>query len=387
MLKPHILFISDWYPSRVHPTLGNFIQKHAESVSPFCDVSVIHACVDKNLRHAEYEIVTETINGILSITIYYKKNRSLILSFSRYIKAYKLGYSTLLEIKRKPDLINLAVLIKAGVIAMYFKWRFGLRYVYAEHWTGFLSQNLLFKPYSPMGIIYRYAAGRSEVLMPVTENLRREMNRVGISGRFQIVSNVVDVNLFTPALQEKKRGMFKFIHISHGIDTHKNISGILSAVEKLSRIYTDFQLDLIINGEVQSHIAFAKNLTLYNTTVFFHGLQSTAEIARMMSESDCLVLFSNFENFPCVIAEALACGVPVISSDVGGIAEHLNEEMGILVQPNDEGGLVRAMHKVIVQHNKYDVQKLREYSIKHFSYETIGSQLFGIYKTIISSSA
>ena len=47
------------------------------------------------------------------------------------------------------------------------------------------------------------------------------------------------------------------------------------------------------------------------------------EIAIAMQQADCFVLFSNIENLPLVIIESMACGLPIITTDVGGISEHM----------------------------------------------------------------
>jgi len=49
------------------------------------------------------------------------------------------------------------------------------------------------------------------------------------------------------------------------------------------------------------------------------------EVASILQSTDLLLMFSNYENLPCVILEAFACGVPVISTDVGGIKEYFPE--------------------------------------------------------------
>jgi glycosyltransferase involved in cell wall biosynthesis len=42
-------------------------------------------------------------------------------------------------------------------------------------------------------------------------------------------------------------------------------------------------------------------------------------------KADAFILFSRHENFPCVVIEALCCGLPVVASNVGGIAEAVDE--------------------------------------------------------------
>ena len=85
--KLHILFLCGWYPSRVMPTNGDFIQRHAEAVSKFHKVSVIHIVSDKSLNSKteisksairNFKVLiprTKTQKNIESVHLEYEKNR------------------------------------------------------------------------------------------------------------------------------------------------------------------------------------------------------------------------------------------------------------------------------------------------------------------------
>jgi glycosyltransferase involved in cell wall biosynthesis len=388
-----ILVLPGWYPNRTNTTLGNFVQKHAEAANLLCEISVVYACPDKNLKGTNFEIVIENVNGILTIIVYYKKVDSSVPIISsiqklrRYIRANRIGYKKLIEEKGKPNLVHLNILIKAGLFAYYLKLRYGLNYVYSENWTGFLSSNPVFKPFTFQHAVYAFIANRSKVLMPVTENLKNALIGHGIKGNYQIVGNVVDTDVFKPTLQADTNKKFRFIHISHAVDDHKNISGILRAVEKLTNIRNDFELTIISDGDLKPHITYAKKLEILDTHVSFEHTLPTTEIAHRLSQSDCLILFSNYENLPCVIPEAMACGVPIISTNVGGIAEHITNETGILISPRNDNELVMAMRKMMDHYNNYSSQKLRAYAVKHFSYDMIGEAFHSAYKAAITQHA
>ena len=104
-----------------------------------------------------------------------------------------------------------------------------------------------------------------------------------------------------------------------------------------------------------------------------------------MQESDCLILFSNIENSPCVIGEALCCGLPVISSNAGGIPELVNSENSILVNPGNEAELSAAMHKITSGNLQFDRKKIAENATGKFSYPVIGKQLDNVYRQILST--
>ena len=105
----------------------------------------------------------------------------------------------------------------------------------------------------------------------------------------------------------------------------------------------------------------------------------------MMKAADFMIMFSRDENLPVVILESYACGVPVISTDVGGIREHMNDDLGILLDSEDEESLYLILDNMLDNYRNYSAKKIREYAVNHFSNEVIGKQLFDVYSAISKS--
>jgi glycosyltransferase involved in cell wall biosynthesis len=82
--------------------------------------------------------------------------------------------------------------------------------------------------------------------------------------------------------------------------------------------------------------------------VSFLGRRSSNDVERIIGASDLLVLPSSVEGLPYVILEAMACGKPVVASDVYGIPEAvIDGETGLLVPPGDDAALARALDTLI----------------------------------------
>jgi glycosyltransferase involved in cell wall biosynthesis len=82
-----------------------------------------------------------------------------------------------------------------------------------------------------------------------------------------------------------------------------------------------------------------------------------------------------------VIAEAWATGVPVISTDVGGISEHLTENCGrgILIPNEDESALRSALLTLGTEAN-IDAVEIRKYAVDHFSVEAVSNAYDKVYR-------
>ena len=125
--RPNILFLASWYPSRVNPFNGNFVQRHARSVSQFADVAVLHVCSDPACKQS-YEVSNLKNGAVTEIIVYYKKvshKIPVISHLQKYIrnrKALKTGFE-LVRKQRNPELVHLNVTFPAGLFALHIKKR------------------------------------------------------------------------------------------------------------------------------------------------------------------------------------------------------------------------------------------------------------------------
>ena len=102
-------------------------------------------------------------------------------------------------------------------------------------------------------------------------------------------------------------------------------------------------------------------------------------VPKHLLNSDVFVLFSNYENLPCVILESFSCGVPVISTKVGGIHEFFPSNFGFLIEKGDE----KALENKIVEIYNNPINKeeeMHEYAIQNFGIDKICDSFTELYK-------
>ena len=371
----HIIFLARWYPHRYDPMLGLFVQRHAEAAALHNDVSVVYAHADENIRK-KFDIVDETISNVRTIHVYYRKTKSKILSLFRYFRANKMALKRL----QKPDIIHVHILTRLGIIALWQKIIHGTPYIITEHWSRYLPGNdfsgFLRKK------LTKIVVKRASIVTTVTENLAKAMQNHGLKNSDYIVlPNVVDTNQFK--IKPHKNEIPKIIHISCFEDKSKNISGLLESLKLLDDKNVSFQAVLIGDG-MDFDLIKQKAASLgLNGKVIFTGLLQGEELVNTMSSGDFLVLSSNYENMPVVILEAFSCGLPVVSTNVGGISEIVNDSNGILVPPHDSEKLADAMHKMINKHCEYNANTLRNNIVDKFSTQSVGKLLDDIYTNTI----
>ena len=157
---------------------------------------------------------------------------------------------------------------------------------------------------------------------------------------------------------------------------------MLRTIEILKQQRDDFELNVIHDYDAPEFKAFVKEHHLEDC-VIFHGKKTSAEVAEAYQKADFLVLFSNFENLPCVIVEAFASGIPVLSTAVGGIAEIVSPERGILIPQGDEDALLQGMNQMLDHSDEYDRQVIRQYALNTFSNDIIGRQIYEVYSKVL----
>lgn len=385
--KYNILFLASWYPNTTSPQAGNFIQKHAQSVAACCNVSVLH--VVSRVQNEDFIVENSKNNGIFEVIVYYKKISTNIPVVSNYRKfksqltAYKKGFQVILEEFKKIDLVHLNVLFPAGIFALHLKQKLNIPFIATEHWTAFLKSDP-----TKINTIEKYyikkIAKQAEVICPVSENLKKEMVNFGIQTPFQVIPNVVDTKLFHPQINSENNNKRGILHVSSLKDEHKNITGILNVIKKLSEKRNDFILTIAGNGDANKFRLKAKEMSIPSDVILFEGEKSTQEVAQLLNINDMFLLFSHYENLPCVISESLVMGLPVITSDVGGINEMINERNGILVPPGNEEELYQQLNNILDNIHKYNRLEISNAAKEIYAYEAVGKQFYSIYQKILN---
>ena len=166
----------------------------------------------------------------------------------------------------------------------------------------------------------------------------------------------------------------------------KNLRGLLRVVVGLRATVPELQLRIAGYGPDEALVrAYAAELGLLaDGTVTFLGKLDHAAVAAEMRQAAAFVLFSNFENLPCVLIEAQASGLPVVATRVGGVAELMPEgsHFGQLVAAGDEPALAAALAALLARPGK-QVAALREQVVARFGYAAVGRQFGELYRRII----
>jgi len=127
----------------------------------------------------------------------------------------------------------------------------------------------------------------------------------------------------------------------------KGMRELVTAFTELARTDDRLRLALIGDGVMREELKALVQASGFADRVHLPGGQPPERVARWIGAADLLTLPSWSEGYPNVVVEALACGRPVVATDVGGTHEIVHADNGLLIPPRDAAVLARALRQAL----------------------------------------
>ena len=208
-----------------------------------------------------------------------------------------------------------------------------------------------------------------------------------------VLPNGVDLARFDALSRDKARirlGIGENEKVALFVGNINPVKGVEYLIEGMGSLAGKFpQARLFIvgrdmqNGKIQ-HLVRERNL---QAKVVFTGFVPPAQIPQYMIAADVFVLPSVTEGFPNVLLEAMAAGLPLVSTDVCGLPEIVEDgENGLLVPPEDPQGLAEAISRLLDDEDlrKRMGKNARKRAESHFGWDVITGRLEEIYNSVVS---
>lgn len=169
-------------------------------------------------------------------------------------------------------------------------------------------------------------------------------------------------------------GVFAFFYVGR-LNPVKDIGTLLKAFAALpAEISSVARLYLVGDGTERAKLEELRNALGLTARVTFFGART--DVARVLQAADTLVLSSKSEGLPMVLLEAMAAGVPCISTAVGGIPELFGTDRGLLVPAENASALASAMTQIVTSPEQR--RRLSELALQnvraHYALETIADR-------------
>jgi len=164
----------------------------------------------------------------------------------------------------------------------------------------------------------------------------------------KIIPNAVDIEIFKPKNKSMLRKKYKIpvkkkVILCLAADLKDERKGIKYFFESLKYIAAKNCM-VITAGEAIDHDIIKDIDIEIKQMSYIEGKNNISDVYNL---ADIFCISSLDDNFPTTVLEAMACGIPVVGFDVGGIPEQVTEKCGIIVKSKDVKALGKAMEKLL----------------------------------------
>ncbi len=161
----------------------------------------------------------------------------------------------------------------------------------------------------------------------------------------------------------------------------KNHTILIQAVKRLNN--PDFHLFIVGDGIQEEELK--KQTRKFGVDKQVHFLGFRKDVCRICSAADIFLFASLQEGLPVAVMEAMACGLPIVASNIRGNADLVDVDLGgYLVDSNDVDGFVSAIKKILSNPKNQDMMRVYNLNkIKRYSIEVVMKRMSEIYKSVM----
>jgi len=239
----------------------------------------------------------------------------------------------------------------------------------------------------PISAIHtRTVLRESDFLVTVSGDLRTKAVAMGASPeKTRAIVNGCDLSVFHVRDRLEARQKLSIDPASEAVvyigrmDVKK---GLLELVEAAASLHPARpNLHVYVVGEGPDRPLIESAIQASNASGYIHALPACAfdDVAVWMTAADLVTLPSYMEGCPNVVLEALACGRPVVATNVGGIPEIMSDECGRLVPPREPAALSLALASVLDR--SWDAKAISARGSR--SWSTVAAELLEIFESLV----
>jgi len=331
---------------------------------------------------------------------------NLIIEFSDNVNIHKVGiHKKNLHFWRKTEILEW--IIKAGhyykklikhkkydLVHSFFgfptgwfcyKSRNKLPYMVSLRGSDVPGKNLRFAfEYKLLGIIFKAIWRNASVLIACSKGLKQRALKFYPQAKIDVVPNGVDIEKFHPAPENKvkKSNIISLITVGR-LSITKRVDILIDAVKILVEQEKNVKLLIVGGGSLKDSlekITVQKNLADF---IEFKGIVDSQEMPRLYQNNDLYISATMQEGMSNAMLEAMACGLPIITTPCEGIDE-LIKNNGIIVSQESAEAIAKAISGLVMDTEKMEsMSKAARKHSENFTWESVSQAYLKLYKKIL----
>jgi glycosyltransferase involved in cell wall biosynthesis len=285
------------------------------------------------------------------------------------------------------DIIHVQWPIPNGLGALFLKIFYKVNYINTIHG----EEVYLSKKYHTTPILKLLVNQSSKTSTNSSATLKACLDAGLKREKLEIIPFGVDTNFFKPINLKKDKDIFQILSVGYLIE-RKGFKYLITSLKEVLKEQSNVSLKIVGSGPLEKKIKhFIKELKLENNIEVINNV-SDDKLLEIYNSSDLFVLPSiidsqgNTEGLGVVLLEAMACKLPVIGSNIGGIPDIVHDgENGFLVPQKDSTKISKAIIDIITNDEHRENFAINGYEMVkgHFSWELIAKQYITLYEQYI----
>ncbi len=331
------------------------------------------------------------------------KTRALLLNIRAYNVLYGLFVRKVNKILRDKGIENIDLihcLTPAGIFAYNNLYKFGKPIILGPvggglripenfeqyETTRYRLRQIYYKILKKNPKWINYYKNSSKILIG-TRNVLSNLPECTHIKTIELFDTVVDTNKFKPTTKIKDSECINIIY-SGLMDATKGCLLLVEAFNMLIKDgYSNIQLNMLGDGDELNNIKkIIKNEKL-EEHIHLLGNVTSHEVSRHLKNADIFCLPAIKENGGTAILEAMACALPIVTSDYGGPAVSVTNECGIKIKPSDYNSYISDLKDALAYliDNK-DIRirmgiNARKRAVSEYSFESLESRIIELYES------
>ncbi|MFF2448981.1 glycosyltransferase [Neobacillus sp. NPDC058068] len=328
-MKNNVTVISNMYPTNEHKSFGIFVKNQVEAL--------------RNKGLAVDVIAIDNPN---------KGKLNLLKKYGKWAFTFLVH---LLFKGSRTSVVHAHYVFPSGWLAKWYKKLFGARFIVTAH--GGDIDKMVKKSGRIFNMTKTILAEADHVIAVGQELYTTLETEFGVSrDKLSLINMGVNLDVFKVVDKSVARLRLEIpqnktpLLFVGNIIEQKGLNDLVEAFAVLKKDLPEYELYIIGSNKDQGYFRKLETViaeTGLKESVHFLGTKQQAEVALWMAAAEVFVLPSHLEGFGLVALEAMACGTPVVGSNVGGLKYLLNHGKGMLVNPKNPAELKKALQTVL----------------------------------------